>query len=291
MFTVFLTGFNSFLIILLRNSPGVLVRLFRLVSSIFCSCIVSNAAEDKDEVSYESPASRVAINPSLAMSTVTSPFRATDVATSRIDVSFSPSFSMIRKANPFGVIGVAASYIAMYTSPSFAMLAMVRKAPADLEDDHNSENDVLKSLSLLYSQLGCTPLSIEASFGRGTSTDSGEDFIISQLNQDSISRVSVSSFASFGSSVSFNLSVDGYSGVSYGSIYSNGEPMGIDLDPINYYRDEVEEEEDDRVSIFSLGLGGDDSQQNYVFTLQRPAEAVLQVCNNTSKFLHKPIVT
>ena len=182
-----LSHLNFFLIFLYRRFPGVLVRAYHLFTSLLCVCCRSSKRENIDQDTYESPVEdaacvshsseqniiatasdrlsatatsvstlRVGVNPSFAMPTATSPFGFTDGAASHVDVSITPSLAMVRMTNPFGVIGVAASYVDVYTSPSFAMLAMVIKPPAEPEDNHSSDSDVSKSLSLLYNQLSCT---------------------------------------------------------------------------------------------------------------------------------------
>ena len=262
--------------------------------------------------------------------------------------------------NPFGVIGAAASYVAIYTSPSFAMLAVMTKPPAEPEDDHSLDSDVFKSLSLLYSQLCCTPsikatnnnspatniavnfnqsaahgqsdttppslvvslasyhssypsLYADGPFLSGTSMDSDENLFSSESNdlhtskgataflyqssanveERNSTRLVVSPAASLASFLSFNLSSAGdYNNgeVSCDSIYSNGEPLGLDLEPFYYDRDDLQDTNDsDGASVFSLGLDGDNSQYDngIFFTFVRPAQAVVQVSNNTKKWQNK----
>ena len=271
---------------------------------------------------------------------VTSPFEFTDDTASRVDVFISPSLAMVRMTNPFGVIGAAASYVAMYTRPPFAMLAMMTKPPAEPEDDHSLDSDVSKSLSLLYSQLRCTPsrktpdinapaaniavnfnqsaahgqsditppslvvclasckssypsLYADESFLSGASMDSYESLLSSEsydlhtstdatalLYQSSTNdeehnktRLDLSPAASLATFLSFSLSAGDYNnrGISRDSIYSNGEPLGLDLEPLYHDRDERQDDDSDGASDFSLGLDGDDSQygQWYFFTFVR----------------------
>ena len=293
-------------------------------------------------------ASRVGINPSFAMFTVTSPYGFTDGTALRVDVSTSSSFRM---TNQFGVIGVASSYVVMYTNPSFAMLAVMTKPHAEPEDDHSSDSDVSKSLNRLYSQFCCTlsrqtpginppaatsavnfnqsaahehsdiiPPSLvvsvascqssypsqyaDGSFLSGASMDSYESLLSSEsydlhtskgatalLYQSSANdeernntRLVVSPVTSLASCLSFNFLAGDYNsgGVSCDSIYSNGEPLGLDLEPLYYDRDDLQDDEDsDGASVFSLG---DDSQYGqWRFTFVRPAQDIVQVSNNTQR--------
>ena len=294
-------------------------------------------------------ASRMGINPSFAMFTVTSPYGFTDGTTSRVNISTSPS---LRTSNHFGVIGVASSYVAMYTSPSFAVLAVMTKLRAGPDDDHSSDSDVSKSLSLLYSQLCYNPsrkapsinapavdivnfnqsaahgqsditqpslvvslascqssyssLFADGSFLSGASMDSYENLLSSEsydlhtskgatalLYQSSANdvdrnktRLVVSPAASLASCLSFSFLAGDYDsgGVSCDSIYSNGEPLGLDLEPLYYDRDDLQDDDSDAASVFSLGLDGDDSQYGqWRFTFVRPAQDIVQVSNNTIK--------
>ena len=116
--------------------------------------------------------------------------------------------------------------------------------------------------------------------------------LLSSESYDLHTSLVVSSAESLATFLSFNLSAGDYNNgeVSCDSIYSNGEPLGLDLEPLYYDPDNLQDTNDsDGASVFSLGLDGDNSQygQWYFFTFVRPAQTVVQVSNNTKKWQNK----
>ena len=162
-------------------------------------------------------------------------------------------------------------------------------------------------VSLASCQSSYSSLYADGSFLSGASMDSYENLLSSEsydlhtskgatalLYQSSANdvdrnktRLVVSPAASLASCLSFSFLAGDYNsgGVSCDRIYSNGEPLGLDLEPLYYDRNDLQDDDDsDAASVFSLGLDGDDSQYGqWRFTFVRPAQDIVQVSSNTIK--------